>query len=232
MALLTPRLIDPSKAAFVVVDMETTGLSLEADVPLEIGIGIFDDNLKELAMNSWLIRPDDWQGRLARNEYVKNMHTENGLISDILALPEVYYEIDAEGKQNSLDFSMPVVAYQVWLWLTNTCDLEINAFPMTGSSIGSLDRPFMREFLGAAHGFFTYRSIDVSSVKELCKKLNADLYRRMQLRPEFLDTNKKHRVRDDVRATVTELKFYVENFLRVQPSEITIGQLPLLDDLM
>lgn len=222
------KLIDTSKAAYVVVDMETTGLNVNSDLPLELGIGVFDDGLNELAMNSWLIRPDGWKEQLAKNQFVEDMHTKNGLISDIEALPEFYYEIDAEGKQHQLDFHPAMVSYLAWRWLTEDCGLPAKEFPMTGSSIGSLDRPFMREHLPAAFGFFTYRSIDISSLKELCKRLNPKLYADLKAMPQSLDTNKEHRVRADVRSSVAELKFYIENFLRVQPSElVAVGQMEL-----
>lgn len=226
MPFLTPTLIDPTKVAYVVVDMETSGLSVHADFPLELGIGIYDDDLNELAMNSWLIRDEGWRSQLAKNEYVENMHVKNGLIADILSLPDEYYEVDAEGKQHTLDFSAHVVSLMSWRWLTNDCGLTPNKFPLTGSSVGSLDRSFLREFLSEVHHFFTYRDIDVSSLKELCKRHNPTLYSAMMKLPEFLDTNKKHRVRDDIRASVAELKFYIENFLKVQPRELAIdGQL-------
>jgi oligoribonuclease (3'-5' exoribonuclease) len=222
------KLIDPSKAAYVLTDMETTGLDVNFDLPLELGIGVFDDNLVELAMNSWLISTPGWRTKLAANSFVEKMHTKNGLIADIQALPEFYYETDAEGKQRALTYDIPEVSFQAWQWLVDTCGLSAGEFPMTGSSIGSLDRPFMRKYLPAAHGFFTYRSIDISSLKELCKRLNPKLYREMKAQAPFLEANKEHRVRADIRSSVAELKFYIENFLRVQPSElVAVGQMEL-----
>lgn len=222
------KLIDPSKAAYVVVDMETTGLNIDLDMPLELGIGIYDINLNELAINSWYIKSDGWREQLANNEFVETMHTKNGLISDLDALPEFYYETDAEGKQQVLDYTPPMVSLLSWRWLIDTCGLLPGEFPMTGSSIGSLDRPMMREHLGGLYGFFSYRSIDISSIKELCKRHNAALYREMQQQPPLLDANKGHRVRDDIRSSVTELKFYIEHFLNVQPDEMNvIGQMEL-----
>ena len=230
------QLIDPSKACYVVVDMETTGLDVHFDLPLEMGVGIFDGDLNELAMNSWLIRPDNgWRERLDANEYVKDMHTKNGLIADITNLPEFYYETDAEGKQHTMTYDLPMISYQVWRWLTEKCGLEANKFPMTGSSVGSLDRPFMRDYLPAAHGFFTYRSIDISSIKELCKRLNPKLYSELAASPLALDANKAHRVRDDIRASVAELKFYIDHFLNVQSKEVSVigqAELPLFPDIV
>lgn len=225
-------LIEPSDAAYVIVDLETTGLEVDYDVPLELGIGIFDEDLNELTMNSWFIKPDGWREQLSGNPYVEKMHTVNGLISDLNALPDFYFQHWRGKGTQRLDFSVAMVSMLVWDWLTETCGIKADTLPMTGSSIGSLDRPFMRKYLPVAAGFFTYRSIDVSSIKELCKRHNTPLYNEMKLRPEFLDTNKKHRVRDDVRQTAKELKFYLENFLRVQPREVTVvGQmeLPVLD---
>jgi oligoribonuclease (3'-5' exoribonuclease) len=223
------KLIDPSRVAYVVVDMETTGTDVNFDLPLELGLGLFDGELNELAMNSWLIRPDyGWRERLEVNHFVKDMHTKNGLIADIEALPEFYYETDAEGKQHQLTYDMPMVSFQAWQWLAETCGLASGEFPMTGSSIGALDRPFLKDYLPSVHGFFTYRSIDVSSLKELCKRLNPKLYREMKAQAPFLDANKEHRVRADVRASAAELKFYIENFLRVQPEElVAVGQMEL-----
>lgn len=226
------NLIDSNDVAYVIVDMETTGLDIESDLPLEIGVGVFDQDLNQLGMNSWLIKPEGWRIKLSGNPYVSDMHTMNGLISDIEALPEFYFESFGYNSKQKLNYDMSIVSMLAYRWLSEVCGITANTLPMTGSSIGSLDRPFMRKYLPVLHSFFTYRNVDVSSIKELCKRHNPSLYNEMKVRPEFLDVNKKHRVRDDVHQTATELKFYLDNFLRLQPREVTVvGQLelPVLD---
>lgn len=225
---LMGHLINPAEAGFVVLDTETTGLSAEEDVVMEVGVTVTDINLNELITNSWLVKSPDWENKLFRNEFVQDMHTKNGLMADIRSLPDSFTTIDFEGKQQQGNYGPAFVSLQIWQWLRDDLGLDAGVYPMCGSSIGSLDRPFWKSHLPVAHSFFTYRSIDVSSIKELCKRWNPALYAEMLMLPEFSDANKNHRVRDDIKFSIRELKFYMDNFLKVNVAGPEVaGQLPL-----
>jgi len=228
---VTTHLIDPSKAAYVVVDTETTGLDWTTDAILEVGVTIVDRWLSPLAVNSWLVAPEGWEDAFATaSDLVRKMHVENGLAAEVRALPEGYEFIHHRlGKQYG-DYSPTFVSLAIWEWLTEICGLEAGKFPMTGSSV-AFDRDFWAADLSVAHEFFTYRNADVSAIKEVCRQANPGLFAEMQLMPQFQKANAKHRVRDDMMATLRELTFYYENFLNCSiPEDVSsMDPLPGLD---
>jgi len=69
------------------------------------------------------------------------------------------------------------------------------------------------------NSFFTYRNIDVSTLKELCMRFNPDLYAAIKV--EFKKEDAKHRVLPDLDATLAEFRVYLDNFLFVPSNAIT-----------
>ena len=67
--------------------------------------------------------------------------------------------------------------------------------------------------LPALDEYLHYRSIDVSSLKELCRRWYPDVYRQ---RPAKKET---HRALDDVMESIAELRYYRDTMLR--PREAT-----------
>ncbi|MNC91026.1 Oligoribonuclease [compost metagenome] len=80
------------------------------------------------------------------------------------------------------------------------------AAPLCGNSIG-VDRRFLDRHLPALDGYLHYRSIDVSSLKELCRRWYPEVYKG---RPGKRET---HRALDDVRESINELRYYREKML-------------------
>jgi oligoribonuclease len=78
---------------------------------------------------------------------------------------------------------------------------------MCGNSIG-VDRRFLDRQLPELDRFLHYRSIDVSSFKELCRRWYPEVYRK---RPSKAET---HRALADVRESIAELRYYRDNMLR------------------
>lgn len=213
------------EASYVFVDTEGTGLFPRVDVPLEVGVTVADRWLNPLATNSWLVKPEGWEEKFAgAADIVRTMHVESGLIADLHALPEEYsFQHHRLGNQIG-DYRTAFVSFSIWEWLTEICGLEAGQFPMAGSSIGSYDRPMWKEHFPAAEAFFSYRNIDVSSIKEVCRRANPGLFAQMQAMPEFQKSNVKHRVRDDIKASMRELDFYYNEFLVVNIPEEIPGQ--------
>src|SRR5205085_7763476 len=73
--------------------------------------------------------------------------------------------------------------------------------PLCGNSIGT-DRRFLAAYLPEVDKFFHYRSIDVSTVKELCKRWYPAAY------ASAPDKASHHRALDDIRESVKELRHY------------------------
>ena len=87
--------------------------------------------------------------------------------------------------------------------------------PLCGNSIGT-DRGFLARYMTELDDYLHYRSIDVSSLKELCRRWNPALYRKRPGKAEH------HRALDDIRESIEELRFYRDNFLDLPaPAEPT-----------
>ena len=81
---------------------------------------------------------------------------------------------------------------------------EPRTVPLCGNSIGT-DRRFLAAYLPEIEEYLHYRSVDVSSIKELVRRWYPDvLAQRGRGRPG------RHRALDDIRESVAELRFYRE----------------------
>ena len=88
--------------------------------------------------------------------------------------------------------------------------------PLCGNSIGT-DRRFLAVHLPEIENFLHYRSVDVSTIKELIKRWN----------PPLLDAAPRkaegHRALDDIRESLKELAYYRESFCRIADEPETVG---------
>ena len=85
---------------------------------------------------------------------------------------------------------------------------EAQTVPLCGNSIGT-DRRFLAAYMPDIEQFLHYRSVDVSTLKELIKRWNPAL---------LSDAPKKaegHRALDDIRESVAELRYYRDSFCRL-----------------
>lgn len=80
--------------------------------------------------------------------------------------------------------------------------------PLAGNSV-YMDRVFLLKHMPRIHEYLHYRIIDVSSIKELCRRWNNQVYKTA---PEKLFC---HRALADIHESVAELKFYKDNFFKL-----------------
>jgi oligoribonuclease len=123
------------------------------------------------------------------------MHTTSGLL---VAIRESTVTLEHAGAA-TLEFIKQHIA-------------EPRTIPLCGNSIGT-DRRFLAKYLPEIENFLHYRSVDVSTIKELVKRWYPGL--------EISRPTKSgaHRALDDVRESIRELKFYRENVFK----EITVN---------
>lgn len=180
------------------IDIETTGLSVREDVILEIGLAATDRWGDIVAEKSWVIHNDNafFQKALrGMPPVVEDMHKTSGLLADMKVLGLPYEQVEDE-----------VIA-----WLEENVPGDVRGkMPMAGSSVG-FDRKFIEEDYPAFLDFWhPYRVIDISTIKELCKLTNPELYAKA---PNQNKADAKHRALDDLHASIDEYRWYLQEFL-------------------
>jgi len=172
----------------VLVDVETAGLD-QYSILLEVGVLVIDLDFNTIGWFHRLICPHIPEHYLYMAEFVREMHTKNGLLKDC-------YKDGRERGQ---------VGDHLIRWAKESG--LTGGDPMGGSN-SQFDRNALltqlfhadREKLGR---YWHYRNIDVSSTKETFKRFRKDVEI-----PEF--KRNIHRVTEDLDDTREELRFYVE----------------------
>ena len=168
------------------LDLEMTGLEPETDVIVEIATLITDDDLNIIAEGPDLVIHQSDEVLARMNQIVVDMHTKSGLLEAIKSSTITLEEAGAA----TLEFIRQHIP-------------EARTIPLCGNSIGT-DRRFLAKYLPEIENYLHYRSVDVSTIKELARrwypKLGSD-------RPNKGGT---HRALDAIRASVNELAFYRE----------------------
>jgi len=159
-----------------------TGLDPDRDVIVEIATIVTDDELQVVAEGPDLIvhQPDDVLARMSG--VVREMHEKSGLLPAIRASATTLEEAGLA----TLEFIRAHVP-------------NARSVPLCGNSIGT-DRRFLARHLPEIENYLHYRSVDVSTIKELVRRWYPSLDR-----PRKTGT---HRALDDVRASIEELRFY------------------------
>ena len=161
-----------------------TGLEPARHVIVEIATIITDDALEVLAEGPDLIvhQPDDALEHM--DDYVRTMHTKSGLLA---AIRDSTVSLDDAGKA-TLEFIRTHVP-------------DARTVPLCGNSIGT-DRRFLDAYLPDIEQHLHYRSVDVSTIKELAKRWYPAL---AAAAPPKSST---HRALDDIRESIAELRYY------------------------
>lgn len=176
------------------MDLEMTGLDPTIDVIVEIATIVTDDDLKIIAEGPDLVVHQSAQELAAMDPFVVEMHTKSGLLT---AISTSTITLEEAGRQ-TLDFIKLHVP-------------DPRSVPLCGNSIGT-DRRFLAKYLPDIENYLHYRSVDVSSIKELAKRWYPKI---------GLDRTSKsgvHRALDDVKESVRELNFYRDNLFIAPPT--------------
>lgn len=166
------------------IDLETTGLDIDRVEILEVACCVTDDNLQELGRHLGIVRPSK-EPLFEAGAY--EMHKANGLL---VAVKQFGYSVEIVDKD---------LAAFLRSFITNNKPLM-----MAGNTIG-FDRVLMRKHLPISYECFHYRTIDVSSLKELCRRWRPAVYRQYA---DGIGKTKHHRAMDDVLQSIEELKIY------------------------
>jgi oligoribonuclease len=166
------------------LDCEMTGLDLERDVLIEVAALVTDSELNVLGTGVDVVIHADESALGSMVEIVREMHDKSGL-TDAVRTSTVTVE---QAEQLVMEY---VTAYVP----------EPRTAPLCGNSIAT-DRGFLARHMPRFDQHLHYRMIDVSSVKELC--------RRWYPRAYFGQPQKglAHRALADIQESIRELEFY------------------------
>ncbi|GAB2597430.1 oligoribonuclease [Paractinoplanes abujensis] len=166
------------------IDCEMTGLDLGKDKLIEVAALVTDADLNVLGEGVDLVIHADDAALDAMPPVVRDMHAKSGLTDEVRASAITM----AEAEQ-------AVLAY-VQQFVPNP-----RTAPLCGNSIAT-DRGFLARDMPALDSFLHYRMIDVSSIKELCRRWYPRVY--------FGQPAKglAHRALADIRESIRELEYY------------------------
>jgi oligoribonuclease len=167
--------------------MEMTGLDPDRDRVIELAAIVTDPNLNVLAEGPVFVihQPDEVLD--AMDAWNKGTHGRSGLIERVKASTVT----EAQAADEMVAFLKQYV--------------PAGKSPMCGNSICQ-DRRFMARHMPTLETFFHYRNVDVSTLKELCRRW----------RPELIAGFKKHQLHTalaDIRESVEELRYYRQHFI-------------------
>jgi oligoribonuclease len=166
------------------MDLEMTGLDPGRHVIVEIATLITDDELVTVAEGPDIVVHADDEQLAQMDGVVRRMHTRSGLLAAI----EASSISPAEAGRQTLEFLRAHIETP-------------RSVPLCGNSIGT-DRRFLATYLPEVDDFLHYRSIDVSSIKELCRRWYPDVLAQAPTKAET------HRALDDIRESIAELAYY------------------------
>jgi oligoribonuclease len=165
------------------IDCEMTGLDLAIDELVEVAVVITDYDLVPVDPGFTIVIKPDTSAWDNMGEFVRNMHTSSGLIEEIpngKSLAEAEYEV--------LEYILKFVP-------------GAQSAPLAGNTIGT-DRMFLAKYMPRVDSHLHYRSIDVSSIKELSRHWFPRIY--------FSSPSKNggHRALADILESIRELEYY------------------------
>lgn len=178
------------QTALVWLDMEMTGLDPDVNRVIELAMVVTNSRLEVIAEAPvWVVRQSA-QTMAAMDDWNTNTHGRSGLTAKVLASTQDEAAVEAE----ALAFLRHYVP-------TRTS-------PMCGNSICQ-DRRFMARHMPKLEAWFHYRNLDVSTLKELCRRWRPALAKELK-------KHGRHEALADIYESIDELKFYRDNFLRLE----------------
>lgn len=180
--------VRPNEFNLIWVDMEMTGLNPDTDRIIEVAVVVTDSELNVLGEGPVLAIHQSDEILDGMDAWNKGTHGRSGLIERVKA--STVTESDAEVQLT--EFLKQYV--------------PSGKSPMCGNSICQ-DRRFMARTMPKLEEFFHYRNLDVSTLKELCRRWKPDLVNGFK-------KHQKHTALADIMESIEELRYYREHFIK------------------
>ncbi|HEY9557072.1 MAG TPA: oligoribonuclease [Acidimicrobiales bacterium] len=175
------------------MDLEMTGLDPARHVIVEIATIVTDDQLQIVAEGPDLVVHQPPEAMAEMEEVVRTMHTTSKLLT---AIETSTVSLEEAGRA-TLEFIKAHVP-------------EPRTVPLCGNSIGT-DRRFLARYLPEIEDHLHYRSVDVSTIKELTRRWYPGALEAVPRKATA------HRALDDIRESIEELRWYRENVFKPSP---------------
>ncbi|MGE2733070.1 oligoribonuclease [Mycolicibacterium vaccae] len=179
------------------IDCEMTGLDLKSDLLIEIAVLVTDSELNILGDGLDVVIHAPEESLSSMIDVVAQMHTKSGLVDEVRA--------------STVD--VPTAEAMVLEYIQQHVKAAKTA-PLAGNSIAT-DRGFIARDMPKLDDFLHYRMIDVSSIKELCRRWYPRIY--------FGQPEKglAHRALADIHESIRELRYYRETAFVAPPGPST-----------
>ncbi|MEU1997498.1 oligoribonuclease [Nocardia gamkensis] len=166
------------------MDCEMTGLRLDSDKLIEVAALVTDSDLNILGEGVDIVIHADDDALAAMPAVVADMHARSGLTEEVRR-STVTLE---EAEQRVLDYIRQYIPTP-------------RTVPLAGNSIAT-DRGFIARDMPLLDAHLHYRMVDVSSIKELCRRWYPRIY--------FGQPEKglSHRALADIQESIRELEYY------------------------
>lgn len=166
------------------VDLEMTGLEVEKDRIIEVAVEVTDFDFKTLASYQAVIHQDDDIVN-NMNPWAASQHSASGLTAKVRA---------------SKNTEKEVIGQMVGLIKAHFgSEMAI----LAGNSIHN-DRNFIKHWWPEVDALLHYRMLDVSSLKILMQGMHGYVF----------EKDSSHRAEDDIKASIDELKDYLNKLKR------------------
>lgn len=178
----------PDATRLVWVDMEMTGLRPDDDRIIEVAVVVTDSRLSIVAQGPVVVVHQDDAVLAGMDKWNTDTHGRSGLTAKVRESKVA----EAEAESTLLEF------LRAWV--------PAGASPMCGNSVCQ-DRRFMARHMPRLESYFHYRNLDVSTIKELCRRWRPELARGFAKRGA-------HTALADILESIDEMRYYRDNFLR------------------
>jgi len=169
-----------------------TGLDINVDELVEVAVVVTDYDLVPVHPGFTIVINPDKSALDNMGDFVRNMHTESGLIDEIpngVSLADAEYAV--------LEYILKYVP-------------GVQTTPLAGNTIGT-DRAFLAKYMPRVDGHLHYRSVDVSSIKELARHWFPRVYFNAPAK------NGGHRALADILESIRELDYYRKAVFTAEP---------------
>ena len=179
----------PNEFRLVWLDMEMTGLDPERERIIEVAVVVTEPDLTVVAEGPVLVihQPDSLLD--AMDSWNRSTHSKSGLTAKVKA--------SAMTEEQAQDELIAFLSQYV----------PAGKSPLCGNTV-SQDRRFMFKYMPKLEQFFHYRTVDVSTLKELARRWKPELLKGFEKRS-------KHEALADIYESIDELKYYREVFIKL-----------------